>query len=200
MAEKFGCVYVPGVNRSKWGVPLVRDAFYIAQEVARNDLMAYVNADIVLTQKFVNALFDIGSRLKQFLMIGRRYDYSIKTPLDFSEGWQRRLKSAVWSDGNLHPAYGIDYFGFRRGLYGGMPPFAVGRAAWDNWLVWYPLRKGIPVVNVTPYYVCVHLGRQIAKPKGNPEREYNRSLVPKNKRATIDDATWHYTKRGLKKK
>src|SRR6185437_1024202 len=51
----------------------------------------------------------------------------------------------------------IDYFVFSRGSYGhGLPPFAVGRACWDNWMVWKALDSKLPVVDASPAVVAVH--------------------------------------------
>jgi hypothetical protein len=42
-----------------------------------------------------------------------------------------------------------DYFAFTRGrYYKKIPPFVIGRVAWDNWLTWYVLDSGVPVVDI----------------------------------------------------
>jgi len=43
-----------------------------------------------------------------------------------------------------------------KGLYGAIPPFALGRAAFDNWLVWRARTVRAIVVDATPVVTAVH--------------------------------------------
>jgi len=58
--------------------------------------------------------------------------------------------------GKLQIARNIDYFAFSRGLYPAMPPLAVGRFWWDNWLVWKVRSMGAPVVDASAVVTAVH--------------------------------------------
>ena len=49
----------------------------------------------------------------------------------------------------------MDWFVFPAGLFGEVPPFAVGRAGFDNWLVWKARQVGI-VVDATHDVRAVH--------------------------------------------
>ena len=50
----------------------------------------------------------------------------------------------------------MDYFAFPRGVYTNLPPFVVGRARWDNWMIYSSRRRGIPVVEGTHDILAVH--------------------------------------------
>ncbi|NLT75105.1 MAG: glycosyltransferase, partial [Planctomycetes bacterium] len=56
----------------------------------------------------------------------------------------------------LHAECGLDYFVFPKGLYREIPPFAIGRTAWDNWLVMAPHTYGAAVVDGTEFITAVH--------------------------------------------
>ena len=57
---------------------------------------------------------------------------------------------AVETDRQRPPQW-IDYFVFSRGLrmQARFRQFVVGRPGWDNWLLWYPLSIGVPVVDAS---------------------------------------------------
>ena len=48
-------------------------------------------------------------------------------------------------EGKRRGAAAMDWFVFPAGLFGEVPPFAVGRAGFDNWLVWKARQVGIVV-------------------------------------------------------
>ena len=49
--------------------------------------------------------------------------------------------------GTEYIRWGIDYFAFRGDMFTHLPPFAVGRAAYDNYLVQLALSRGVPVID-----------------------------------------------------
>jgi len=51
---------------------------------------------------------------------------------------------------------GLDYFIFPCGLFRDIPPFAVGRPAWDNWLVYKARSLGLPVIDATKMVTAIH--------------------------------------------
>lgn len=176
-AEKYGCRHVPGVRRNEFGTPLVDDVFRKAQAAAGNELVGYINADIVLGQGSMRALERVSAVFYQFLMIGQRTDFHCPVPIDFaqSDWWARFLKRAQ-KRGSLHGPTAADYHWFVRGMYDRIPPLALGRRSWDNWLVWYALRRGYPVVDATEAAPAIHIGKTTTKPL-TPEIRRNRELA-----------------------
>jgi hypothetical protein len=49
----------------------------------------------------------------------------------------------------------VDWFVFPAGLFDPLPPFVVGRAGFDNWLLWRARRSG-RVVDATHDVVAIH--------------------------------------------
>jgi hypothetical protein len=91
-------------------------------------------------------------------MVGRRWDTEIYEPIDFSsQNWEEQTRNRALSARHQRDAWWIDYFAFRRGLFGSdIPPFALGRTSWDNWLVWKGCKSGYPVVDASPSVTAVH--------------------------------------------
>jgi hypothetical protein len=162
MAAGLGLRHVPDVAQNEYGTPLVSSLFGMAQELAGNKIMAYVNSDIILAGDFMEAVRRI--QKERFLLIGRRWDMDINEPLDFSQpDWDNRLLGLLNEYGRLHGRSGLDYFVFPRGMYRDIPPFAIGRTAWDNWLIYRARSLGVPVVEATGAVTIIHQNHDYAK-------------------------------------
>jgi hypothetical protein len=106
---------------------------------------------------FINAVKMVVSRNRQFLVVGQRWDIDIDKSLDFNKsGWEKQLREHVRTHGKLHLPCGIDYFMFRKGLWNDIPPFAIGRTAWDNWLIYRARSLHTPVIDATELVMAVH--------------------------------------------
>jgi len=73
----------------------------------------------------IDAALQVSSRLDRFVMLGRRWDVDIDAEMDFSDGWEGRLRAAVEATGRLHRPAGSDFFVFPRSCYATIPDFAV---------------------------------------------------------------------------
>jgi len=154
-AEKNGYIYIPGLQRNEFGTPLVSSFFDLAQDNLSSPHIAYVNSDIILVG-FGDALQMCAREFDKFLMIGRRHDLDVVKPIDFKKNWQFSLSQDVRRDGKLHAPGAIDFFAFPNGMYYDLPPFAIGRSAWDNYLVIWARKRYIPVVDCTELVYIVH--------------------------------------------
>jgi hypothetical protein len=154
-AAELGVRHVPAIARNAYGTPLVSDVFAQAERVATHDLLCYINADIIVTGDFLPAVSRIHRR--PFLMLGQRWDLDLTAPWAFDDpGWEAKLAAEVRARGVLHPHTGVDYYVFPTGLWGAIPPFAVGRVVYDNWLIWRARSSGVPVVDATRAVTCIH--------------------------------------------
>ncbi|MCJ7435820.1 MAG: hypothetical protein MUO77_20260, partial [Anaerolineales bacterium] len=70
--------------------------------------------------------------------------------------WQGRLRFTVHSQGQLHRPAGSDFFLFPKPCYTDLPPFAIGRAGWDNWMIYKARMEKWPVIDCTPSVMIVH--------------------------------------------
>lgn len=197
VANEFGARHVPEVACNEYGTPLVNDLFEKAQRLATADVLCYVNADIILMSDFTQAVAEVGRRKRRFLMVGQRWDVDVDVPLDFELDWEQRLRAHVSRHGQLHPSCGIDYFVFPLGIWGKIPPFAIGRTAWDNWLVYRARDRGAAVVDATRAVTAVHQNHDythipdgIEGVRNGPEAQRNLDLAKYLHVFTLDDATW----------
>ena len=158
VARELAIRHEPDVGRNQFGAIRLDSMFGKAQVMARHDILCYVNCDIILTDDFRAAIESVRAKYRRFLMVGRRWDTPIKEPVDFSDPmWDRNVRSFALSTKNQRDECWIDYFAFSRGLYAGdIPPLAIGRRAWDNWLMWRGLNSKQPVVDASRVVVAVH--------------------------------------------
>jgi hypothetical protein len=148
----------PYVARSEAGSKRLDYMFSTARAIARNDILCYVNCDIILMDDFLRALKRIREKRTTFLMVGRRWDIEMPDPLDFLQAsWRSRLQGAALMRGVQRSEDWIDYFAFSKGLYGAsVPPLVVGRVHWDQWLMWKALHSGAAVIDASKSVIAVH--------------------------------------------
>jgi hypothetical protein len=156
VAQEMGIRHLQAVGRNEQGTPLVSSIFELARSNSQSPLLAYVNADILLLPDFVESAERVRQTLKNFLIVGQRWDLDVRQPLDFSEGWKDRLQEQIQQRGKLHPRGGSDYFIYPRQCFVEIPAFAIGRAGWDNWMIFEARRKGEAVVDATTDIQIIH--------------------------------------------
>jgi hypothetical protein len=156
-AAELDTAFRPQIERNEYGTPLVDSLFLSASQKARYSTLCYVNADIILMSDFIKA-FQRVKELAPFLMVGRRWELPISRPLDFTDpSWEEGLRSEVLEKGRLFPYNWIDYFVFNRELWGNsIPPFAVGRTAWDCWFIYKARKLKASVIDATPAIMAIH--------------------------------------------
>jgi hypothetical protein len=168
-ADEAGLLHLPQVARNPLGTPLVSSIFGMARQISISPLLAYVNADILLTPQLVNIASQVYCQLKEFLIVGQRYNLNLQVLLDFSPGWDSRLLADVQTSGRLHPPAGSDYFIFPRTCFTDLPNFAIGRAGWDNWMIYHARTKGVPVVDASSAITVIHQDHDYSHlPNGQP--------------------------------
>jgi hypothetical protein len=157
-AKESGVKHLPHVEHNESGTPLISSMFQLAQENSTSDLLCIINTDMILMPDFVQAAESCRSRFQRdpFVLLSQRWDLDVTQPFEFSEGWQDRLWSTVHNQGQLHRPAGSDFFLFPRSCYTNLPPFAIGRAGWDNWMIYKARKEKWPVIDCTPSVMIVH--------------------------------------------
>lgn len=191
-ARRHGFAYGGPVARSAAGTPLLDDLFARAEAMARGATLAYVNADIILFGDFLAAIETARARTTHFLVVGRRRDIDLDEAIDATDPeWQQQLIARARAEGHIEAPDGSDYFVFSRGLFGRLPPFAIGRTGWDNWLMAEALRRHAVLVDASEDVLAIHQrhGRDDGAWSGR-EAERNRTLAGGGRGVfTIADAT-----------
>jgi len=208
-AAEFGIRHVAEIACNEYGTPLLNDLFYKVQHLATHNLLCYVNADIILMSDFVRAVERVVHHKHHFLMIGARWDLDIEATLDFGSGWEEQLRVYAKRYGAPQAPAGMDYFVFSPDLWGEIPPFAIGRTFWDNWLVYQARLRRKPVVDASQVVLAVHQNHDYSHNKlgtGNKESvwdgaeaKYNLELAgDEGSTFRLEDATHIITKKKLK--
>ncbi len=177
-AAEFGFRHQPAVRRSRFGTPLISDLFAQAQELATTPWLAFVNADIILLPDFLGALRALEPYLgrRRMLVSARRWETEVTEPLDWA-ALDRDALAAHARQQRLNPA-GMDLFLFPRGALRDIPPFSIGRAGWDNWMIYHARREQRGwVVDATPDLTVVHQVHDYRHlPGGKPHFQHEESL------------------------
>lgn len=195
VACELGFRYLPDVERNASGTPLIRSLFDQARRNSDSPLLAYVNADILLLPDFAAAARQLANQ-KRFLMVGQRWDLDVTEELEFDAGWDERLRRDVSARGRLHTRGGSDYFVFPRDCFTQIPDLAVGRAGWDNWMLYEARARGCTLVDATPAVQIVHQNHDYSHLPGGqahyrlPETYENTRMAGGRMvtRFTLDDA------------
>jgi len=138
---------ISNYQSNSYGTPLLDGIWKLANESCKNDLICYINTDIILFPEFPIEVKKI--KLEEFLLAGRRWDLDINYKIDFKSDWTNQLKSQINNNGKLHPETGTDYFLFPKNIMPTLPPFAIGRGVWDNWLLRKFKKSSIPLIDGT---------------------------------------------------
>ena len=188
-AHELGVRHLSNVARNPSGTPLISSMFQRARENSTSELLCIINADMILMEDFVAAAIESGSLLKErrrpdatgtqvasmpnFVLLSQRWDLDITQSLDFTAGWQNRLRSMVQDQGSLHRPAGSDFFLFPRSAYTDVPPFTIGRAGWDNWMIYKARHENWPVIDCTASVMLVHQNHDYSHlPGGKPHYEH----------------------------
>ncbi len=156
VAREYRVGYLPEVVRNAHGTPLISSIFHLAREHSSSPLLAYVNADIILLPDLLAAAELASARMPEFMLVGRRWDLEVTGLIDFSGDYETRLRDQVAAQGRLHVATGSDYFLFPRGCFTSIPDFAIGRAGWDNWMIYQARAQGWPAVDCSEQVMIIH--------------------------------------------
>ncbi len=185
VAREFGVCHVPDVARNEYGTPLLNDVFEKAEQWARHDVLCYVNCDILLMSDFFHAVDKVSRWRKRFLMVGQCWDLEISESLAFDQpDWEGCLRGLVRQKGEprggSNGKYYIDYFTFPRNFYQHLPPFALGRPYFDNWLIWKARSIKAAVVDATYVVTPVHQNHDYSHVRGGLDWVYNGEEAKRN--------------------
>ena len=217
-AKELGVKHIPNVTRNTSGTPLISSMFSLAREHSASPLLCIINTDIILMPDFVEAarILLYGGRVVQseardvsrpqrekFVLLSQRWDLDVAQPIEFTAGWESRLRNTIYATGSLHRPAGSDFFLFPKSCYIDIPDFAIGRAGWDNWMIYKARQEKWFVIDCTPSIMIVHQNHDYRHLPGgeshyaHPETDANIRLAggPAAVRYTILDAT-HRLKNG----
>lgn len=205
-AEKVGASFIPKVATNQWETPLLDSAFNLVREKSQSDLLVFVNSDIVFLKDFKRAISFLPA--DEFLVAGQRWDLDVNYLINFKDRrWEEKFQDAIQKNGLRHQPAGSDYFIFRPNSFTNLPPFAVGRITWDNWMIYEARRRQIPVIDASLLVTAIHQNHDYSHYRGpgrnvwsGPEAQHHLNIIGSKARIfDITDNTWSLTTQGLKR-
>lgn len=168
-ARKHHVRRLPDIGRNASGTPTISSMVRTARDHSDSGLLCIINADMIVMADLVDSARRVAALEDHFLLLGRRWDLAVEEPIEFVQGWEDQLRERAREQGNLHRPAGSDFFIFPRAMYTEIPDFAVGRAGWDNWMIFDSRRAGVPVIDGTPSITAIHQNHDYGHlPGGEP--------------------------------
>lgn len=168
-AHRFGVKYFPEVERNSQGTPLVSSIFNTASQNSTSPILTYLNADILVLPDILSCTRLAMQTYPRFLLVGQRWDVDVRENLEVKHDLTAWLHETIHSQGKMHPQGGSDYFIYPRDNFDNMPEFAIGRAGWDNWMIYHARFTGMKVIDGTSTINIIHQQHDYGHlPQGQP--------------------------------
>jgi len=207
VVKDLGLYHVPNVASSELGTPRIDSMVSLAKQYGRNSIQAYVNCDVMLFPDFVTSIQRI--YFSRFLFVGRRCNLDVDENVDCGDHTAAEwLKDRARREGELFTAWGIDYFAYRGEVWGALPQMVVGRAGYDNWLVYRAMVNRVPVVDAGESVLAIHQNHDYSHLEGGERAVFesgcevlnNFQLIgDRSNLFSLDDVDWQLTSRGIKR-
>jgi len=156
VAAEYGVHHFPEVATNEKGVPYIGDMLAVTRQHSTSPVLSIINTDILLLPDFLQAARSAHAHYPQFMLAGQRWDLDVTKLLDFGPGWAEALMADVARRGKLHTPTGSDYFTFSREFLAEIPDFTIGRAGWDNWMIYHAVKNPWPVLDASHEINIVH--------------------------------------------
>lgn len=155
-ARELGIKHIPDVKCNASGTPLVSSMFQVVRKNSKSDNLCIINTDMILMKDFVQAAQQVVKLKDNFVLLSQRWDMDMEVPIEFTQGWEEKLRSSLNGNGILHRPAGSDFFLFPQFCYTQVPDFAIGRAGWDNWMIYKAHEEKWPIIDGTPSIMLIH--------------------------------------------
>lgn len=207
VANELGVLHIPQVKRNSSGTPLLSSLFTQAREASTSPILAFANADILFFHDFLVAAKQINNLTKCFLAVGQRWDMEVNNPIAFTQNWQKEILAQCDRIGKLHKPTGSDYFIYSRSCFTKIPDFAIGRAGWDNWMLYEARQCGWMLIDATQSIRIIHQSHDYSHlPDGQPHyhlpETYENVRLAGGKRHIflLQDADWQFDQGKLERR
>lgn len=153
VCDKYGFLHIPFIPLNKEGLPYIKDLFRIANELARNNILMYSNADILFGKRFIEVI-DFLKKQISFLAVGQRYDVDVCSTIVFDDDWERDLKTRAI----LHAPTAKDYFIFTKNYFTDsfFRDFVIARPGWDDFFVHHSIMKNKNIIDLSKVLDVFH--------------------------------------------
>ncbi|MGY5852888.1 MAG: hypothetical protein RTU92_04915 [Candidatus Thorarchaeota archaeon] len=188
VTREYNLVHAPQIELSSHGNPLIRSLLEVGQETSSNEIVCFISCDIIVPPNLQECILVVADLFEKFLTVALRRDTRITYAIDFTnDNWANKLPR-----GKAHQPWAIDFYGFRKGLWSDIPPFAIGRSGWDNYLMTKALEADASVVDLTKVVRLTHQNhvRTTKTPRiKDPDALLHRELIKGVVLSSIEQAT-----------
>lgn len=201
-AARLGVLHLPDLLRSPIGTPRLDDALERVEQVAAPGLRCFVNADIVVPRDLGRTVEAVERLGRPSIVAGQTLNLEVEGLVDVGDPQQgEALSTRAAAEGIRRGPTAIDYVVFPAHHFDPMPPFLVGRAGFDNWMIREGRRRGL-VVDATAAVTAVHQAHDYAHVAGGKAAAYYGDEASENlrlaggsrNRYTLLDASHRLTK------
>ena len=205
VVSELGLIWLPDVACSEEGCPRIDDMIRKVRGVARHKILAYLNCDIIVMPDLLEAVQRIP--FSRFLMVTQRWDTELTNAIDFGNSGYEQVRQIVEARGVLSRITAIDMLLFRGNVWQELPPLYVGRAYYDNYLLFRALAANVPLVDATKCIMLVHQNHGYGHIAGGIDAVWDGNEGLHNldtvggyeALCSIEDATWELTPDALRR-
>ena len=141
---------------SKYGSPLLKDAIESINKVAKNDIILFINTDIIYIDGIKRTFDVVLNNFDKYFIVGRRVDYDVDYKISFNDKDYKKKLISMYKNGAMHGLSGLDYWMFPKNTFNEIPNFVIGKPGYDNWLLAESKRKSISVIDASNSIRILH--------------------------------------------
>jgi hypothetical protein len=141
------------------------------------EILLYLNSDIFLELSFMDAVSGLEHLPGPWLASCRRWCLAEWEGVARQEQELLKFLDSVKSCGHYGPASALDLFLFRGLDLGNMPPFRIGHAGWDNWMIYHSRMQGIQVIDLSRTIRACHCWHDYRYARGNTSPEIRNGIL-----------------------
>ncbi len=191
------------LKKNRWNIPTLDYMFHQAKEAyPRTQYICYVNGDIILPDDFYDRIAPLFELKTEFMLGASPFDIPCPFFINYSDkDWYTKVISQ--HGGYWRGDVAIDLFLFTRNALRRIPPFAVGRSAYDNYLIGHGKEVTGTLINGTRGIGAIHQDHDY-RPFKNfyhvvslPEAEKNKKIAGGYCRCSLKMATHVLDQNGL---
>jgi hypothetical protein len=172
VAAEFRVHHIPEMPCNEFGTLLLGVVLERAREISNTPILCYANCDIILLQEFADAIAVVQRQFAKFLAVAQRTNIDLAEELNFNQDGEKRLRSEILPVGKTGHHTAIDVFVFPREMYQDVPPLALGRAWFDQWLIKDARKRNVPVVDLSHVARAIHQNHEYGHIAGGQKGAY----------------------------
>ncbi|HAF62879.1 MAG TPA: hypothetical protein DCK95_11225 [Anaerolineaceae bacterium] len=155
-AADFDVRHFPQVRCNERGTPLISSMLELVRANSHSPFLCIINTDILVMPDILQTVKTVSQKMEKFILVGQRWDVEVTSLFEDRDPFFLQIERSIQEKGHLHPPTGSDYFLFPRVCFPSIPDFAIGRAGWDNWMIYKARYEGWQVIDASHAITIAH--------------------------------------------